>query len=247
MNQKGGVGKTTTSMNFSAALARMNKRLLLLDTDPQGHLGNSFGQWQQQPGMDEVILEQQAIQNYIHNIRPNIDMVMAGPRLGEIESRVLEGGINKGLYLARALQGITAQKNYDFIFMDCPPSSGLLGMNALLAARELLIPVTADYLALQGLSRLIQVVNTIEEKMSLSMQKWFVLTRFYERRKLARQIRDKLIQYFPGQVLRTPIRESVALAESPGFGKTIFEYQAKSHGSEDYQHLAQDFMRQHTW
>ncbi|MFK5894228.1 MAG: ParA family protein, partial [Pseudomonadota bacterium] len=130
---------------------------------------------------------------------------------------------------------------------DCPPAAGLLAMNAILAADEILIPVTGDYLALQGLSRLIQVLRRIEQRLEKNTRKWFVLTRFHERRKLANEIRAKMINYFPGQVLKTCIRENVALAESPGFGKTIFEYRPKSHGSEDYRQLANDFLQRCTF
>jgi chromosome partitioning protein len=133
------------------------------------------------------------------------------------------------------------------VIVDCPPSAGLLAMNVILAVDEMLVPVTGDYLALQGLSRLIQVVNHIEKRLGKMTKKWFVLTRFYERRKLAKEIRSKMIRYFPNQVFKTSIRENVSLAESPGFGQTIFEYQPKSHGSEDYRQLAADFLSKRTF
>ncbi len=246
MNQKGGVGKTTTSLNFSFALSQFGKQILLIDTDPQGHLGNSFGLVNSGQGLDQILLEQQSATSFIQPVRDRIDLICAGARLGEMETRTLDGGIDRGYRLKQALEEIRTAEKYDYIIIDCPPSSGLLGMNAILASDEMLIPVTGDYLALQGLSRLIQVIRVIEKKMHKQIKKWFVLTRFHTRRKLAREIREKLVNYFPGQVLQTAIRESVALAESPGFGKSIFEYQPNSNGSEDYRALADDFLNNRT-
>lgn len=146
-----------------------------------------------------------------------------------------------------ALIFVKNSDNYDYVIIDCPPAAGLLAMNAILAVDEMIIPVTGDYLALQGLSRLVQVVTHIEKRLERKTKKYFVLTRFDARRKLAREIRDKMIAYFPRQVLKTGIRENVALAESPGFGQSIFEYSKKSHGAEDYQQLAEDYLLQRTW
>ncbi len=248
MNQKGGVGKTTTSLNFSYALSQHNKRILLIDCDPQGHLGNCFGLTDpSEKGLDEVLLSGASVSQYSQNIRTNIDILIAGVRLGEMETKVSSGGANRGYRLHDALAFVKNDKYYDYIIIDCPPAAGLLAMNALLATDEMLIPVTGDYLALQGLSRLIQVVLHIEKRLENATKKWFVLTRFHERRKLAKEIRSKLINYFPNQVLNTCIRENVALAESPGFGKTIFEYKPKSHGSIDYAALAEDFLKHRTY
>lgn len=245
LNQKGGVGKTTTTLNFSFALSLCNKKILLIDADPQGHLGNSLGVQQQQSGLDEVLLTGDSIAAHKQTIRTGIDILLAGQRLGEMETRT-EGGISRGYRLRDAVNLLLTDHHYDYILIDCPPSAGLLGMNAILASDEIMIPVTGDYLALEGLSRLVQVLAKIEQKMNRTTRKWFVLTRFYHRRKLASEIKTKLIQYFPGQVLKTAIRESVALAESPGFGQSIFEYQPRSNGSLDYKSLADDYLGNNT-
>ena len=117
-------------------------------------------------------------------------------------------------------------------------------MNALLASSEVLIPVSGDFFALHGLSRLMSIFQHIEDTLKRKTQKWVVLTRFHERRRLAREVRDKIQAYFPNSVYQTAIRETVALAESPGFGKTIFEYQASGNGANDYMELAADVIEQ---
>lgn len=247
MNQKGGVGKTTTTLNFSYALSQQGKKILLLDSDPQGHLGHCLGLNKQSgSGLDEVLLNGERIEKYLINVRKNIDILTAGSCLGEMETKTGESSVSRGYRLHDALAQIKNNNDYDYVIIDCPPAAGFLSMNVILSADEMLIPVTGDYLALQGLSRLIQVVNYIEKRFNKNTRKWFVLTRFHERHKLAKEIRSKMVNYFPAQVLKTCIRENVALAESPGFGKTIFEYQPKSHGSTDYWQLANDYLQQRT-
>ena len=115
-------------------------------------------------------------------------------------------------------------------------------MNAMLAVNELLIPVSSDYLSMQGLSRLLGIIQNIEERLKRSTKKWIVVTRYQKRRRLAKEVREKLLGYFPGRVLETPIRESVALAESPSFGVSIFDYKKLSYGAQDYLSLAKDLV-----
>ena len=254
MNQKGGVGKTTTTLNLAHALALQGQKVLMLDMDPQGHLGSCFGiDAHTSAGMDDVLLEEQYLHNAIKEVRENLFLVPAGSRLGEIETKphheIISGTSDvakrPGYHLHDAL-AVMDDNAFDYILVDCPPASGLLAMNAILACDEFIVPVTGDYLALQGLSRLIKVVNHIEQTLQRTTKKWFVLTRFQKQRKLAQQIRDKMVGYFPNQVFATAIRENVALAESPGFAKTIFEYRPKSNGAEDYQCLALDLLEQRT-
>ncbi|MFK5986643.1 MAG: ParA family protein [Pseudomonadota bacterium] len=248
INQKGGVGKTTTTLNLSHALSQRGKKILLIDSDPQGHLGNCLGLNEHNgQGLDEVLLHGVGIEQLTKNIRPDMDILISGCGLGEMESKTDNSGATRGYRLHDALAFVKNDGIYDYIIVDCPPAAGLLAMNAILAADQMLIPVTGDYLALQGLSRLIQVLSHIEKRLEKSTKKWFVLTRFHERRKLAKEIRSKMINYFPAQVLKTSIRENVSLAESPGFGQTIFEYQPKSNGSKDYWQLADDFLQRRTF
>ncbi len=238
INQKGGVGKTTTTLNLSHALAQLDKKVLVIDLDPQAHLSAGYGVLRrEQVGIADVLLGEAALPDVIEEIRDNVAIVPAGSRLGELE-HLTEGGAKRGFLLKEALKNnIDA---YDFVLVDCPPSSGILGMNALLAAEEVLVPVSGDFFSLQGLSRLMSIFQHIEETLKRKTKKWVVLTRFHERRKLAREVKEKILSYFPGCVLQTAIRETVALAESPGFGQTIFEYQPKCNGANDYRELAAD-------
>lgn len=241
INQKGGVGKTTTTMNLSHALARADKKVLAIDLDPQSHLTAGFGlRHAGQAGIADVLMGEKDIFEVVVPARENVDLIPAGERLGELE-HLTSGGAKRGWLLNDALAEIKTQ--YDYVYFDCPPSSGILGMNALLAADEVLIPVSGDFFALQGLSRLMGIFKHIEQTLKRDIDKWVVLTRFQERRRLARDVRDKIIGYFPKHVYQTPIRETVALAESPGFGKTIFEYQQNGNGAQDYMSLAKDVIK----
>ncbi|WP_126454262.1 ParA family protein [Sulfuriflexus mobilis] len=244
MNQKGGVGKTTTTLNLAHALALAGKSVTVIDMDPQAHLTASFGaEMKMQSGIDEVLLGESDINDVRVKVRDKLQLIPAGTRLGELE-QVATGGARRGWLLSDAVKGLPGQ---DFVLIDCPPSSGMLTMNAMLAAKEMLIPVAGDYLSLHGLSRLLNILKHIETRLKHATKKWMVVTRFHGRRKLANEVRGKLMDYFPGQVLATPIRETVALAESPSFGQTIFEYQKSSNGAKDYLELADDLLKGRTF
>jgi chromosome partitioning protein len=167
----------------------------------------------------------------------------AGQRLAEYEY-VSEGGAQRGWRLSQALK--EGGNGQDFVLIDAPPSAGLLSMNVLMAVEEVLIPVSSDILALHGVARFMRILRHIDESLDRKTRIWIAITRFNERRRLARDVRDKLLEYFPGQVLATPVRESVALAESPGTGKTIFEHQKNGKGAEDYRALADDLLSERT-
>lgn len=244
MNQKGGVGKTTTTLNLAHALAQQGKNVMAIDLDPQAHLTAGFGALKKnQAGIADVLLDENTMKDVTLKVRDNLYLLPAGERLGEVEY-IVTSGAQRGFLLKEALK--KRKRSMDFVLIDCPPSSGLLGMNALLAVDEVLIPVSGDFFALQGMSRLINIFSHIETSLNKQLKKWVVLTRFHERRRLAREVRTKIISHFPKSVYRTAIRESVALAESPGFGQTIFEYQASSNGAEDYRALADDVLKQRT-
>ncbi|MDH5572890.1 MAG: ParA family protein [Gammaproteobacteria bacterium] len=238
INQKGGVAKTTTTANLGHALAMNGERVTLLDLDPQGHLGIYMGVHDRKsPGIEQVLLDDMSLNEVILNVRDNIMLVPAGARLDRIEQLTTERMIiTKRLKTAIEI----LQNKTDYLLIDCPPSSGLLVILALYSCHEVLIPVNGDYLSLQGVSHFLGNLKNIENILARHINFQLVLTRFHPRRRLARSIIEKLLEYFPGKILATPIRSAAALAEAPSFGKTIFEYAPRSSASDDYSALAKD-------
>ena len=242
LNQKGGVGKTTTAINLAHAMALRGHKVTAIDMDPQNHLTAGLGkETHPQVGIDEVLLAESSVKETIIDARENLRLIPAGTRLSEVEQGAR--GVKGGLLLANEVKKMRGQ---DFVFIDCPPSSGVLAMNAILAAKEIIVPVSSDFLALHGMSRLMGILKQVDKRLNHKMTIWVVLTRFHARRRLANEVRDKLVKYFPSSVLSTPIREAVALAESPSYGQTIFEYQKRSNGSKDYEALADDLLHGRT-
>ncbi len=236
INQKGGVGKTTTTANLAHALAMQGHKVTVLDLDPQGHLGVSFGiDARTAEGMDEVLLHHGLISDFVVDVRPNLQLVPAGRALGQLE-QIADGGANRGRLLRNALDGQFQDQQY--ILLDCPPASGLLVINALFCASEVLVPVNGDYLSLQGVSYLAGTFKKFEQALGHRIREWFVMTRYHRRRRLPEQIIERLNHYFPEKVLKTRVRENAALAECPSFGKTIFEYSKRSPGAVDFESLA---------
>ncbi len=243
MNQKGGVGKTTTTINLGHALALEGKRVALLDMDPQGQVATGVGLDNDQ-GLDRVLLDDHAIDDYIVPARDGLDIIPAGIQLSDFE-HISTGGSTRGHKLRLAVEA-SSLTDYDYVLIDCPPSSGLLGINAMFAAEELIIPVSGDYLSLQGLSRMMQILKRAESISGHEIKLWLVMTRMQMRRRLTQEVRERVLKYFPSRVFSTVIRENVTLAECPSFGKTVFDYKAKSAGGEDYQSLAHDLLHGRT-
>jgi chromosome partitioning protein len=240
LNHKGGVGKTTTCFNLACAYADQGFKVLAIDLDPQSHLSVSLGLKQQDlSGMDDIFLDQANPADFVCNVRSGLDLIPAGYRLGEVE-RLAAQGRSQAMVLNRVIQAF--QADFDLILIDCPPTSGLLNFNALFAATEVIIPVSSDYLALHGLSQLLRTLKSAERFMHKQLQLWIVITRYVTRRRLSAQVREKLRKYFPRQLLPTVVRENAPVAESPSFGKSIFEYCRRSNGAKDYLALADDIL-----
>ncbi len=244
INQKGGVGKTTVCTNLAHALVLAGQKVTVLDLDPQAHLTASLGIHDPDiQGMASVLLDGVPIDEAVVQARERLQLVPAGSRLGDVEHWQNAGG-PRGELLQQALQG--RFEDQDFVLFDCPPASGFVAVNALFAVDEVLIPMPGDYLALQGLSYLMGTLHNFEQALNRRFTQWIVLARFQARRRLAQDVRQKLLEYFPGQVLATQIRETAALAECSSFGKTIFEYRAKSQIAGDCRKLADDFLNRRT-
>lgn len=244
INQKGGVGKTTTVANLGHALARQGRKVTLLDMDPQSHLTVSFGMNpMQSTGIDAVLLDAATPESVAIAVKENLQLVPAGNRLASVE-HITEGGADRGRLLARSLDGQFTDQ--DVVIMDCPPSAGLLVMNCLIAGDTVLTPVVGDFLALQGLSVLVRTLRRMEQSLEREIPFNICVTRFHPRRRLAREVLEKLLEHFPAQVLATPVRESTSLAECPSVGETIFDYRPGSYGAQDYTALANDLLGHNT-
>ncbi|MCF6251293.1 MAG: ParA family protein [Methylococcaceae bacterium] len=240
INQKGGVGKTTTSTNLTHALAKSGKKVTVIDLDPQGHLAVSFGVINpNMSGIDEVMLGNTEIVQNLIPVRDNLQLIIAGPRLQEIE-QLTEGGAKRGDLLRKALH--ENLDDQDFVFIDCPPSSGVLVANALFAADEILIPMASDFLALQGLSHMMGTIKRFETVLKKNYKLSLVMSRYASTRRISKDVLNTILQHFPEQVLTTVIRETALLAECPSFGKTILEYRPGSRSARDFRSLATDFL-----
>jgi chromosome partitioning protein len=240
VNQKGGVGKTTTTVNLCHAIAETGANVTAIDLDPQGHLTVSFGITEKHiGGIDEAMLKEKKIYQQLIPVRDNLNLITPGPKLKEVE-HLADNSSPRGVLLKNALY--ESPGDQDFVFIDCPPSSGLLVANALIAAEEILIPMTSDFLALQGLSHLMATIKRFEKALKRKYKILLVMSRYSPNRRISNQVLNVLLTHFPKQILATVIRETALLAECPSFGKTILEYSPKSRSARDFRSLAHDFL-----
>lgn len=240
INQKGGVGKTTTAINLGTYLARAGQKVLLLDLDPQGNSTSGLG------------IEKEKLQNCVYNVlvdgisvhrvkeetkHPNLHLVPASMNLAAAEIELVS-------QLAREHKLKSAlgdAPEYDFILIDCPPSLGLLTVNGLVAADSVLIPVQAEYYALEGLGQLLSTIKRVRSSLNPNLELLGVLVTMYDRRTtLAKQVEEELKKHFGGRVFETIIPRSVRLAEAPSHGKAIANYDKFSKGAFAYKNLAKE-------
>jgi chromosome partitioning protein len=253
VNQKGGVGKTTTTVNLGAAIAQKGKKVLLIDIDAQSNLTTHLGlgaKDEESPSIEKPPIPEFSIYDVLKGVKTlkevvihrsdHLDVVPSSLLLSAADLE-LGGVVGRELILKRALQSVAGM--YDAILIDCPPALGLLSLNALAAVEKVVIPVQSEYLALHGVRQLLDTIDQVRSIYNPSLVVGGVLICLHDSRKrLARAVADTIRAYFGDLVFDTVVRSNVALAEAPAHGQSIFEYSAKSSGAEDYLSLAEEVL-----
>lgn len=244
VNQKGGVGKTTTAINLGAYLAKLGKKVLLMDIDPQANATSGLGidMNQLEQGVYESLIGKRDLLEIIqttkqkkYDIAPaNPALAGAGVELVQMEKREWR--------LAKILADI--KDKYDYILVDGPPSLGLLTVNSLVAADEVLIPIQSEYYALEGLGQLLKTINLVQDNLRPELKiMGAIITMFDKRNRLSGLVRDELHQYFPNRVFDSVIPRNVRLAEAPSFGQPILDYDKRSKGGKAYESFAKEIIK----
>ena len=238
-NSKGGVGKTTCTINIGAGLAKQKYKVLLIDLDPHAHLTDAIG------------IKKDAQTNTVHEIlTANID-----PHLAIIKKNVFDV-IPSRISLCQADQMLSSTpggecvlrealekiKEYDYIFIDCPPSLNHLTLNALAAAHEVFIPLQTQYMAMRGMEDLVQTIEIVKKRLNPSLAVTGIIATFFTRSILSREVINMVKKHFGDTVFKTIVRQNIALAEAPSHGKTIFEYAPHSNGAKDFQSLCEEIV-----
>lgn len=243
-NQKGGVGKTTTTVNLSAALAMLGRKVLLVDFDPQGNAssGVGIGRESREENIYHVIIGGMSMESVIQKTAVNkLDCIPTSRDLigAEVE---LVNAPDRTVRLKNAIEQI--RDLYDYIFIDCPPSLGQLTINALVASETVLIPLQSEYYALEGLSELVNTIELVQKELISTLRiEGILITMFDTRNNLSHQVEAEIRKFFPNETYKTRIPRNVRLSEAPSFGKPVFQYDIRSAGAEAYLALGREFLK----
>ena len=247
-NQKGGVGKTTTTVNLAAALSMGGLRVLVIDLDPQGNASTALGvEHLDNEGIYEVLMGKTSMEAVVQKVAgfPALECISSNTSLAQAEIELVPM-VAREFRLREAIEELVqlrATQNiaYDYIFIDCPPSLGLLTINALTAAKEMLIPIQCEYYALEGLSQLLKTFELVKKRLNTELKlSTFVLTMFDSRTRLANDVADEIRKHYPSELINIPIPRAVRVSEAPGYNQTVMTYDASSPGAIAYMQIARE-------
>ena len=247
-NQKGGVGKTTTTVNLAAALAMGGLRVLVIDLDPQGNATTALGvDSSQNDGVFEALINDKPLDELVIKIAgfPNLETVAANSNLAGAEI-LLVPQVGREFRLKQSLETFLEKKQnqgqrFDYVFIDCPPSLGLLTINALTAAKEVLVPIQCEYYSLEGLTLLMDTLTQVQKRLNPNISlSTIVLTMYDSRTRLSNDVAENVKRHFPNQLIDTPIPRAVRVSEAPSFGQTVMTYDAASPGALAYLSVARE-------
>ena len=240
-NQKGGVGKTTTTVNVAAALAMGGLRVLVIDLDPQGNASTALGvEHRESAGVYEVLMGNAQMLDVVQKVAgfPVLDCVSSNTSLANAEINLVSM-VARELQLKEAIESISV--NYDYIFIDCPPSLGLLTINAFAASKELLIPIQTEYYALEGLSQLLETYGVVKKRLNPNLSlSTIVLTMFDSRTRLSNDVAANVRSHFPNELIDIPIPRAVRVSEAPSYNQTVMTYDPLSPGAIAYMQVARE-------
>lgn len=245
-NQKGGVGKTTSTVNIAAAIAQAGREVLVIDLDPQGNASTALGAEHREgtPSIYEVLTGERSLNDVLQPC-PELPKLWTAPATIDLAGAEIElvAQVAREYRLQRAIEAGLAQRSFDYVILDCPPSLGLLTLNGLVAAKEVLLPIQCEYYALEGLSQLLRTIDMVRTHLNPPLTVGAILLTMYDgRTRLASQVASEVRTHFGEQVLDTVIPRSVRVSEAPSYSQTVLTYEPTSPGAIAYQEAAEQLM-----